>query len=204
MIRRLVRNRAFQFAAVLAVVIAGRILPDASPAERDPRPAPHVFRPADPGPESTDPVAVAVRILQEHARFPAMEPEAVADAVRSFSTATDGERLAAGILRQLERLRAGYAGGGTRFWVGPLGVERRPSAPDREQVDVWFSRVVVAPDTPIYAEWRIARVVLARENESWRLAEYEDVAGPRPEGRPAQAEPAATPSVLERYEAIDR
>lgn len=204
MIRRLARSRAFQFGAVLAVVIAGKLLPEASSGERERLPAPDTFWVADAGGpgESTDPRAVAIDVLRTHTRFPQMAPETVAAKMRSLATPADAPRLTAAVLDQLERLRSGYPGGDTRFWVGPLGTRREEVRPGREQVDVWFSRVVAAPGRPVYAEWRIARVTLAEEKTRWRLAAYEDIPGPRPEGRPTTPEPTADPGVLSGFEVV--
>ena len=106
-------------------------------------------------------------------------------------------------MEQLERLRMGYPGGATRFWVGPLGARQERIGPGRQRVEVWFSRVVSAPGRPVYAEWRTARVDLAEENNAWRLFGYEDMPGPRPEGRPATPEPTAGHDGLRGFEVVE-
>lgn len=203
MIRRLVGNRACQFAALVAVVLAGRLLPDGEPRPGATLPAHDAFFARLPAAvEDPGPTAVAVRILRAHTRFPEIGADAAAGAIRELATAVDGERLAAKVREDLETLQNGYPGGRTLFWVGPLGTREASLGADRMQVDVWFSRVVAPPRSPAYQEWRVAQVELARENAGWRLADYRDVPGPRPGARPVGSDAPADADMLSGFEAV--
>ena len=180
MIRRLVRRRAVQFGAVVAVVIAGHLLHQARPRDRGALPRPDSFFVPTSADRPDDPERIAIRILRAHTRFPAAGPDVAAAEIRAVSTVADGDRLADKIRGELQRLRDGYPGGTTGFWVGPLGLRSADDGPDRMRVDVWFSRVVAPPRLPLYQEWRVAKVTLAREGGVWRLADYDDMPGPRP------------------------
>ena len=202
MIGRLVRNRALQFSAVLALVIGGRLLHEAKPQTRAALPAHDAFFAPASTNDASDPVLVAVRILRAHTRFPAVGSDAAAAEIRAMATAADGEQLAANVRRDLERLHDGYPGGPTRFWVGPLGARSADGRPDRVRVEVWFSRVVAPPRLPIYEEWRVARIQLVREGGAWRLADYQDLPGPRPGAHPVQSAAPADVDAVSPFEAI--
>ena len=166
-------------------------LHQARPRARGALPRPDsFFVPASADP-AEDPERVAIRILRVHTRFPAAGPDVAAAEIRAVSTVADGGRLADNDRGELQRLRDGYPGGTTRFWVGPLGVRSADDGPDRVRVDVWFSQVVAAPRLPLYQEWRVAKVTLAREGGVWRLADYNDMPGLGVGDGRAQADPAA-------------
>ncbi|MEW6472914.1 MAG: hypothetical protein AB1679_11635 [Actinomycetota bacterium] len=202
MIGRLVRNRAVQFGAVLALVIAGRFLPEVEPRTRAALPSHDAFFAPASVNGAGDPLLVAVRILRAHTRFPAVGPDAAAAEIRAMATTADGERLATSLRGDLERLHAGYPGGPTRFWVGPLGARSSNEGPGRARVDLWFSRVVAPPRLPLYEEWRVAKMQLVREAGAWRLADYQDVPGPRPGAHPAQSAEPADVDAVSPFEAI--
>lgn len=202
MIGRLVRHRAVQFGAVLVLVIAGRLLHEARPRPRAVLPAHDTFFAPSSANGAGDPVLVAVRFLRAHTRFPSAGPDAAMVEIKAMATSADGPRLAENVRRDLERLHDGYPGGTTRFWVGPLGARSVDEGSERVRVDVWFSRVVAAPLLPVYQEWRVAEVELAREGGTWRLADYQDVPGPRPGAHPAQVGPSADVSAVSPFEAV--
>jgi hypothetical protein len=202
MIRRLLRHRAVQFGAVAAVVIAGHYLHQARPRARGTLPRPDSFFVSASADRADDPARIAVSILRAHTRFPAAGPDVAAAEIRAVSTAADGDRLADNVRGELQRLHDGYPGGTTRFWVGPLGVRSSDDGPDRVRVDVWFSRVVAPPRLPLYQEWRVAKVTLGRQGGVWRLADYDDVPGPRPGAHPVTTEPPADVTAVSPFEAV--
>ena len=202
MIRRLVRHRSVQFGAVATLVIAGHFLHQARPRARGALPHPDSFFVSASADPADDPTRIAVRILRAQTRFPAAGSDVAAAEIRSVSTLADGDRLADMVRGELQRLHDGYPGGTTRFWVGPLGVRSSEVGAGRVRVDVWFSRVVAPPRLPLYQEWRVAKVTLARESGVWRLADYDDVSGPRPGAHPVTTDPPADVTAVSPFEAV--
>lgn len=201
--RRLVRSRLFQFGAVVTVVMAGRLLPEAGPREQRRLPASNAFLAKAPAMDGEGPVVSAVRIVRAYTRFPAAGPDASAAIIRTLATRADGDRIAAAVREDLRRLAAGYPGGVTAIWVGPLGARVEPRPGGRVQVNVWFSRVVEPPHLPIYQEWRVAEMELAEEAGVWRLADYRDVDGPRPQAHPVGQGPPAEPASIDGFLGVD-
>lgn len=160
-------------------------LPAASVGERTPRETPS---------------HASQRILAEYARFPSLAlPDAEA-ALRDMASRASADGLVATLHADLTRLAAGYPGGNTLVWVGPLAARESTVNASRAKVEVWFCRVVAPPGRPAYAEWPLGRFDLVWERDAWRLDGLDEVPGPRPAALPEET--GAAPeiaSALERF-----
>ena len=126
------------------------------------------------------------RILAEYARYPSLsEPDAEA-ALRETASQASADGLVAALHADLTRLAAGYPGGPTRLWVGPLAARESAVAASRAKVEVWFCRVVAPPGRPVYAEWLVGRFDLVWERDAWRLDGFDELPGPRPAALPGE------------------
>ena len=179
-------------AAMVGLVVIARSLPARGRAAP---PTP----PAAPGATTPAPVAAPVqtaratanRILATYASYPTLSAADAEKSVRELASGAAADRLAADLRADLARLAAGYPGGATRVWVGPLAVREKVMSPVERREEVWFARVVAPPGRDVYAEWRLATLELIWERDGWRLNTFDEVAGPQPAVPPGSPDPSA-------------
>jgi hypothetical protein len=182
------RTTVVRVLAVAVVVVLGRVLMgDGRSAARpvSPPAAPVVVAPAE------TPTQAALRLLTGYARYPALGVEGAVRDLRQVSTTGAGDRLVAMLRDDFARLAAGYPGGPTRFWIGPLATRTTATDVAHARVEVWFSRVVAPPAKPVYVEWRLGVLDVVRERNAWRLDAIDERPGPRPDELPGEADGAA-------------
>jgi hypothetical protein len=126
------------------------------------------------------------RILAEYARFPSLAAPDAEAALRDMASRASADGLVATLHADLTRLAAGYPGGTTRVWVGPLAARQSAVNESRAKVEIWFCRVVAPPGRPAYAEWPVGRFDLVWERDAWRLDGFDEVLGPRPAALPGE------------------
>ncbi len=131
------------------------------------------------------------RILAAYAGYPMLTASEAETSLREIASAEAATRLVVELRADLARLAAGYPGGRTRLWVGPLATRETVVDEHRRTVEVWFSRVVAPPRREVYVEWRLGRLDLVWERDGWRLDGLDEGAGPRPAALPGGADPAA-------------
>lgn len=126
------------------------------------------------------------RILAEYARYPLLPAPDAEAALRDTASRASADGLMATLQADLTRLAAGYPGGTTRVWVGPLAARESAVNANRARVEIWFCRVVAPPGRPVYAEWPLGRLDLVWERDAWRLDGFDEVLGPRPVALPGE------------------
>jgi hypothetical protein len=115
-----------------------------------------------------------------------------------MATSASAGGLVATLHADLTRLAAGYPGGATRVWVGPLAARESSVSASQAKVEVWFCRVVAPPGRPVYAEWPLGTFDLAWERDAWRLERFDEVLGPRPVALPGEG--GADPEIASALE----
>ena len=177
-------------AAMVGLVVIARSLPArgraapplAAPGPTTPAPAPAPVKTAQ---------ATARQILATYASYPSLSAADAEKSLRELASGAAADRLAADLRADLARLAAGYPGGATRVWVGPLAVRETVLSPVGRREEVWFARVVAPPGRDVYAEWRLATMGLIWERDGWRLDTFEEAVGPRPALPPGSSDPPA-------------
>jgi hypothetical protein len=135
--------------------------------------------------------AAGERMLAAYANYPTLTASEAETRLREIASNAATPRLVAELRGDLGRLAAGYPGGRTRLWVGPLATRETAVDEHRRTVEVWFSRVVAPPGREVYVEWRLGRLDLVWERDGWRLDGFDERAGPRPAALPGRADPPA-------------
>jgi hypothetical protein len=133
----------------------------------------------------------ARRILAAYASYPTIGVDDAQRSVRELASGSAADRLAADVRADLARLAAGYPGGATRVWAGPLAMRETVVSPAGRREEVWLARVVAPPGRVVYAEWRLATVGLVWERNGWRLDTFQEAVGPRPSVPPGSPEAPA-------------
>jgi hypothetical protein len=186
-VRRPTRTTAIRVAVMIGLVVIGRSLPARSRTSAPPPAA----APTTGIMAREAPRTAASRILAAYASYPARDPAEVEKSMRDLASAAAAERLAADLHADLARLAAGYPGGATRVWAGPLAVRETTVAENRRREEVWFARVVAPPGRDVYVESRLATLGLVWERDRWRLDTFDETAGPRPGATPGGVDPPA-------------
>ena len=173
------RTTAIRVAAMVGLVVIGRSLPAGG------RPAPPAPSPQEIRPEAVETArAASHRILDAYASYPSLGAAEAEKSVRDLATAAAADRLAAELRADLVRLAAGYPGGTTKVWAGPLAIRETVVNQSVRREEVWFARVVAPPGRAAYVEWRLAVLGLVWERDRWRLDTFDEGPGPRPTETP--------------------
>jgi hypothetical protein len=189
------RTTAVRLLAVVSLVAIARVVPGV-PRRGAPAAQPAVAAAVPAANQSARPVretptTAALRMLAAYATYPRLpQPEAEAS-VRGMASIRAMDRVVAELDADLARLAAGYPGGPTRVWEGPLATREIGTDELSRRVEVWFARVVAPPGRPVYAEWRLGTLDLLWERDGWRLDRMDEVPGPRPVWLPGGADSAA-------------
>jgi len=189
------RTTAVRILAVASLVVIARVVPG-GPRRGAPAAQPAMAAAVPAAGQSLrsvreTPTTAALRILAAYATYPRLPlPEAEAS-IRGMATIRAMDRLVAELDADLARLAAGYPGGPTRVWEGPLATREIGADELSRRVEVWFARVVAPPGRPVYSEWRLATLDLLWERGGWRLDRMDEAPGPRPVRLPGGADPAA-------------
>lgn len=128
--------------------------------------------------------AAGQRILDAYASYPSLGGAEAEANLRDLATTSAADRLAVDLRADLARLAAGYPGGATKVWPGPLAIRETVVNQSVRREEVWFARVVVPPGLPAYVEWRLATLGLVWERDQWRLDTFDEGPGPRPAEAP--------------------
>jgi hypothetical protein len=142
-------------------------------------------------PAATAPIETARRILAAYASYPTIGVDDAESSVRELASGSAADRLAADVRADLARLAAGYPGGTTRVWAGPLAMRETVVSPVGRREEVWLTRVVAPPGRAVYAEWRLATLGLVWERNGWKLDSFQEVVGPQPSAPPGSPESPA-------------